>query len=217
MPLLFVVIGKRKLGSNSYPSEYNKDGPDRSKGSNFNRMIDLDEIHLDENVKQPESDAQLSRSDQNAFDDNVRLVNDRETGVIKITEQIMQTHEPRDLSSPLQENSHVIPSSWTRRSLLAPVNQSDLKVSESLGMAIPTPWSLVSRFSRPSAVNECDTVIIFLWTGLGSYTDPIRSDTSARTLILFVQVYQHLSARICISTKILYQHCRLNLGSYLHA
>ena len=165
MPLLLVVIGKRKLGSNSRPSEYNKDGLDRSKSSKFNRMIDSDEIHLDENVTQPGSDPQLSRSDQNAFDDNVRLVNNRETGVIKITNQIMQTHEPRDPSSPLQENSQVIPPSWARRSLLAPVNQSDLKVSESLNMAIPTPCSLVSRFSRPWAVNERDTVIIFLWTG----------------------------------------------------
>lgn len=158
MPLLSVMIGKRKLGTSSTLNEYDKQGSDRANSKKFNRMTDSEEFPLEENAHRLGSDTRLSKSDQNAFDDHVRLVKKQKPGVITVTNQIIQSHEPRDPLSPISDRSLVIPAAWAPHSLPARGHQAGQKVCEgSLNM---TTTTLGPEVLRVSAADEQDTVVI---------------------------------------------------------
>jgi hypothetical protein len=100
---------RRKSDSNAQHNVYDKRVQIGSKNSKFGRMMNSGGLPLKEIV--PESS-----SSQSAFDDNIRLVNEPKPSGIMITNQIVQSHEPRDPLSPADELSHIIPASWASHS-----------------------------------------------------------------------------------------------------
>ena len=136
MPLLSVLTGKRKLGVISSSHKYEKYGSTQSKNGKPERTIDSAELPLEENAVGSKSEIQVSVSGQNAFVENARLESEQHPGVITITSQIVQSHEPLDPSSPVSEHAHVIPSAWASHSLPIP---AAAKVRENRCAALSPP------------------------------------------------------------------------------